>query len=705
MAESLAVKYRPSSFDDVVEQNSVKTILRYQLETNTIQHAYLFVGSAGCGKAQPLYSKVLTPTGYISMGDVKLGQEVITRKGDVACITGIYPQGKRPVYEITLQDRTKIRVADNHLNSVYRYNQHKKAREDYVLTTLELIEFIKSSKYKVRVDTPSVDFGEQKILIDPYLLGALIGDGSLHGNFSFSNSEQDIISTVNRILNVQYDMRLQYQDGCDYAIQYNVNPKHNGSRGDRGKHELVRNYDVLSTLKGQLEHYGLLRKSIDKHIPKAYLINTKEVRMKLLQGLFDTDGYISKEGEPSFSTSSKQLSDDFAFLVRSLGIRDTICKKRPKFTYRGEAREGQVSYIHHLHVPNGLPFFTSEKHSSRYCDRQQPPLRNIVSIEYVGEEKCQCIMVDNEDHTYISDDFIPTHNTTCARIFANEINKGQGTPIEIDAASHNSVDDVRAIIEDSKLQSIDSEYKVYILDECHMLSTQAWNAMLKMIEEPPAKAIYILCTTNPERIPQTILSRVQRYDFQKISTDSIVKRLDYILAKEIEAGNLPTGDHQDLDAVQYIAKLSNGGMRTAISLMDKCLSYSKDLTVENVVSALGVADYSDYTQLAQAMLMNDERGAVSVLESVKNSGKDIKQFVKGFLEFCLDVCKYCTCRDFKYIKIPNTADYTHLLDHWVGCGARFKRYVGVLINLNAELRWETDPFTLTEATILLECAD
>ena len=84
-------------------------------------------------------------------------------------MTGVYPQGKRPVYEITLQDRTKIRVADNHLNSVYRYNTHKKVREDYVLTTLELIDFVKSSKWNVRIDTPSVDFEHQPILIDPYL--------------------------------------------------------------------------------------------------------------------------------------------------------------------------------------------------------------------------------------------------------------------------------------------------------------------------------------------------------------------------------------------------------------------------------------------------------------------------------------------------------------------------------------------------------
>ena len=241
--------------------------------------------------------------------------------------------------------------------------------------------------------------------------------------------------------------------------------------------------------------------------------------------------------------------------------------------------------------------------------------------------------------------------TTCGRIFANQINKGQGTPIEIDAASHNGVDDVRAIIEDSKLQSIDSEYKCFILDECHMLSTQAWNAMLKLLEEPPEKSIFIMCTTNPERIPTTILSRVQRFDFQKISTNGIVLRLSAILDME-------GVEHQQASdwypAISYIAKLADGGMRTAISLLDKCLSYSTELTIQNVVSALGVADYTEYFALADALLASDARVVIETLEGVKSSGKDSNQFSKGFLGFCMDVCKYCVCRDFKYIRIPNT---------------------------------------------------
>lgn len=124
--------------------------------------------------------------------------------------------------------------------------------------------------------------------------------------------------------------------------------------------------------------------------------------------------------------------------------------------------------------------------------------------------------------------------TTTARIFAKEINKGQGNPIEMDAASNSGVDDVRNISQQAQTKSFDSEYKVFIIDECHSISNTGWQAFLKLIEEPPAKSIFIFCTTNPERIPKTILSRVQRYDFRRISERGIVDRLKYILDKENE---------------------------------------------------------------------------------------------------------------------------------------------------------------------------
>lgn len=122
--------------------------------------------------------------------------------------------------------------------------------------------------------------------------------------------------------------------------------------------------------------------------------------------------------------------------------------------------------------------------------------------------------------------------TTCARIFANDINRGEGSPIELDAASNNGVDDIRNIIQQAKTKSINSEYKIFILDEVHALSNSAWQAMLKIIEEPPAKSVFIMCTTDPQKIPKTIISRVQRFDFQRISQKGIVDRLKYILDEE-----------------------------------------------------------------------------------------------------------------------------------------------------------------------------
>lgn len=122
--------------------------------------------------------------------------------------------------------------------------------------------------------------------------------------------------------------------------------------------------------------------------------------------------------------------------------------------------------------------------------------------------------------------------TTLARIFANEINNGKGNPIEMDAASNSGVSDVREISNQAKTKSLDSEYKCFIIDECHSISNTGWQAFLKLIEEPPLKTVFLFCTTDPQKIPKTILSRVQRYDIKRISNEGIVNRLRSILESE-----------------------------------------------------------------------------------------------------------------------------------------------------------------------------
>ena len=169
-----------------------------------------------------------------------------------------------------------------------------------------------------------------------------------------------------------------------------------------------------------------------------------------------------------------------------------------------------------------------------------------------------------------------TGKTTTARIFGKEVNEHKGRLIEIDGASNNGVDNIRLLIDDCKMKPIDSKYKVYIIDECHMLSIGAWNAFLKVLEEPPKHVIFILCTTDPQKIPSTILSRVQRFDFKRIPTPKIVERLQYIIQEENEEmmkGEEPV-IYSEYDALEYIAKLADGGMRDSITMLDKVLGYS-----------------------------------------------------------------------------------------------------------------------------------
>lgn len=298
-----------------------------------------------------------------------------------------------------------------------------------------------------------------------------------------------------------------------------------------------------------------------------------------------------------------------------------------------------------------------------------------------------------------------TGKTTCARIFANEINHFEGNPIEMDAASNSSVEDVREIIQQAKTKSLESEYKVFIIDECHSISNTGWQAFLKLLEEPPAKSIFIFCTTDPQKIPKTILSRVQRYDFQRISHKGVVDRLTYILNAEQQEANEFT--NIDPAALDYIAKIADGGMRDAITMMDKCLSFSSTLSLENVVKALGVADYETMVDLSVNILINKQQVEIlNIIEEVHRSGKDLKQFIKTYTNFVLDLNKYVCTQSFDYLETPQTfeKDVKRLTDT-NALKVRVLKLLQVLIKLNADIKWETSPKAVIEATLIILCEE
>lgn len=286
-----------------------------------------------------------------------------------------------------------------------------------------------------------------------------------------------------------------------------------------------------------------------------------------------------------------------------------------------------------------------------------------------------------------------TGKTTSARIYANELNKGQGQPIELDAASNNSVENIRDIIVNARSKSIYSEYKVFILDEVHALSSSAWQAMLKILEEPPEKVVFILCTTNPEKIPSTIMSRVQRYDFKRISYSGIVDRLKYILDSEVKDGMEYTWTD---DALSYIAKISAGGLRDAITLLDKCLSYSKNLTVDSVVNALGITGYDDMFELLKVILNKDTGSLIKQINTIYMNGIDLKQYMRQFANFVLDVCKYQITRSFLYVQIPNT--YEIKLN---SISDNLNDLLETLVKLNSELKYDVTPKETIESVLLL----
>lgn len=290
-----------------------------------------------------------------------------------------------------------------------------------------------------------------------------------------------------------------------------------------------------------------------------------------------------------------------------------------------------------------------------------------------------------------------TGKTTSARIFANDVNEGKGKPIEIDGASNNGVDNIRSIIEDCRMKSLDSKYKVYIIDEVHMLSIGAFNALLKVLEEPPKGVIFILCTTDPHKIPATILSRLQRFDFKRIPQFDIVNRLKYILKEE------DTYITYDIEALEYIAKLADGGMRDAIMKLDTVLGYTTEITLQAVLDCLGITNYQHLLGIVQGIINKQPNEPIEIIDNIYRDGKDLKLFVKDLNKFVLDLCKLSITRNKELTMIP-----TDITRQCIQIATKTPKYDLVDIldgvnNLLDKIKYEQNPKNLIESELIILC--
>lgn len=330
------------------------------------------------------------------------------------------------------------------------------------------------------------------------------------------------------------------------------------------------------------------------------------------------------------------------------------------------------------------------------------------------------IKADRIGHAYLFTGTRGTGKTSIAKLFAKSVNcenPVDGSPcgtcrscqtiasgasvnvIEIDAASNNGVDNIREIIDEVSYSPVEGKYKVYIIDEVHMLSIGAFNALLKTLEEPPSYVIFILATTEVHKIPITILSRCQRYDFKRITIETIADRLCELMEKEQV--------QVEEKALRYIAKIADGSMRDALSLLDQCIAFhfGEELTYDKVLDVLGAVDTEVFARLIELIQSHDITGCISSLEEVVMQGRELTQFVT-------DITWYL--RNLLLVKTSDS-DIEDVIDVSSDNLARLKseaeimdaeeimRYIRIFSELSGQIKYATQKRILIEMTLIKLC--
>lgn len=322
-------------------------------------------------------------------------------------------------------------------------------------------------------------------------------------------------------------------------------------------------------------------------------------------------------------------------------------------------------------------------------------------------------------HAYLFCGTRGTGKTSVAKVFAKAVNCEHpidGSPcgtcemcreiaagtsmnvIEIDAASNNGVDNIREIREEVTYRPTRGRYKVYIIDEVHMLSTGAFNALLKTLEEPPSYVIFILATTEVHKIPVTIMSRCQRYDFKRITVETLMNRMQELM------------DHEQVQveekALRYIAKSADGAMRDALSLLDQCIAFhlGEVLTYDKVLEVLGAVDTEVFGKLLRKILAQDVTGSIGILEDMVIQGKEIGQFVIDFTWYLRNLLMVKTSENPSDAVDVSTEQMAELQE--IGQSVEVDtllRYIRVLSELSNQLRYTTQRRVLVEIGLVKLC--
>jgi DNA polymerase-3 subunit gamma/tau len=344
---------------------------------------------------------------------------------------------------------------------------------------------------------------------------------------------------------------------------------------------------------------------------------------------------------------------------------------------------------------------------------------DVIGQEHIAKTLQNALLKEKTSHAYLFTGPRGTGKTSAAKIIAKTINCEQAPAaepcnecaacrgitdgsvsdvIEIDAASNNGVDEIRDVRDKVKYAPSAVQYKVYIIDEVHMLSTGAFNALLKTLEEPPKHVLFILATTEPHKIPLTIISRCQRFDFRRIPDSAIVKRLEKI-TEAISA-------EVDEAALKMVAKASDGGMRDALSLLDQTLSYSDGrVTLDDVLSITGAVSQQFLSKVAEAIAEKDVVTALDSVEQLLQQGKDPARFLEDLIYYYRDMLLYQTSSELEEVMERAKADEAFRKLAEATEKSSIYDLISILNRSQQDMKWTNHPRIFLELSLVNLCQD
>lgn len=689
--KTLAVKYRPTSWDEVSEQSSTKIILQQQLKSGEVKNAYLFCGPAGCGKTtcarifandinkgegNPIELDAASNNGVDDVRNIiqQAKTKSINSEYKIFIIDECFPAntlidteyGQVPINKICVGDYVKSMTGNHKVTHIFKNS---------VLTDRLCCVIVNNKKIITTVD--HLFFTEIGWVEARNLKKGLIVYGS-----------EDLQELWNRVCKEAGQRReillSQLLSGVSEEKSYS---KDKGSEVS----DLWQEYDSSELLKAENLFSGVQEQT-------NFFVQYTNCEYRIWDGVTET--IIRKNEDEQSNVKTRKYSKD----VERQGAKWYVTSMAYSSGWKREVYNSTDSLVASIRRWMGIGVSNSNKLSEgrtsvsymlqsrpwffdeETCDRSR---WSRPSLEKWTVERCK----ENEVPGRLRVDSVEIYE----RGNNDELFRDSFTDTELSGETVTMYD-----------LEVDTDHSYFadgvLVHNCHALSNSAWQAMLKIIEEPPAKSIFIFCTTDPQKIPKTILSRVQRYDFQRISQTGIFDRLSRILDLE-EWFDDSNAYNEAVDAIDYIARLSDGGMRDAITMLDKCLAYHPKLTLKHVTEALGTADYSTMFEMTDCLLGYDGMGskeAIEIIEALHAKGKELKTFIKQYVQFLLDLDKYSLGCDWKYLQMPKLKDYETALesygeDEWDD----IHRWLSVFVKLNADIKWSQSVKYDIEATIIV----